>query len=126
MNSRTLESLTSTLRERRRGLLDGGERSDPSESTPEVELEEEAQRERERLLSYRLDRRARNELEAIDAALRRIEEGSYGICRVCGADIASARLRALPTAELCLDCATEAERAKPLPQQQEEVESEGF
>jgi DnaK suppressor protein len=43
-------------------------------------------------------------LNKIDAALRRIEEGSYGDCSECGAEIAEARLRALPFAVRCRDC----------------------
>jgi len=43
-------------------------------------------------------------LNRIDAALRRIEEGSYGDCSECGAEIAEARLRALPFAVRCRDC----------------------
>jgi DnaK suppressor protein len=43
-------------------------------------------------------------LKQIDAALRRVEEGRYGDCFECGAEIAHARLRALPFAVRCRDC----------------------
>jgi DnaK suppressor protein len=43
-------------------------------------------------------------LKQIDAALRRLDEGSYGDCFECGAEIAEARLRALPFAVRCRDC----------------------
>jgi DnaK suppressor protein len=43
-------------------------------------------------------------LKNIDAALRRIEEGTYGNCCECGAEIAEARLRALPFALRCRQC----------------------
>jgi len=43
-------------------------------------------------------------LNRIDAALRRLEEGTYGDCFECGQDIAAARLRALPFAVRCKDC----------------------
>ena len=43
-------------------------------------------------------------LQQIDAALRGLEEGSYGDCLECGAEIAQARLRALPFAVRCRDC----------------------
>ncbi len=45
------------------------------------------------------------EIDAIHAALARIEAGTYGQCRVCGKDIAPARLAALPTASTCIACA---------------------
>lgn len=45
------------------------------------------------------------ELQAIDAALARIESGEYGICETCSEPIAANRLRALPEASQCVDCA---------------------
>ncbi|TFL18792.1 TraR/DksA family transcriptional regulator [Jannaschia formosa] len=47
----------------------------------------------------------RNELRAIDAALARIEEGTYGDCAKCGEPISAERLEAVPTAALCRSCA---------------------
>ncbi|MFD1746597.1 TraR/DksA family transcriptional regulator [Rhizobium helianthi] len=44
------------------------------------------------------------ELEAITAALGRIEAGSFGICAQCGSPISEARLKAVPHAALCSDC----------------------
>jgi DnaK suppressor protein len=48
-------------------------------------------------------------LKKIDQALMRLEEGTYGVCQECEAEIAPARLRALPFAALCRDCQAEAE-----------------
>lgn len=45
------------------------------------------------------------ELTRIDAALHRIESGTYGICLKCGDPISDARLIAVPTAPLCRTCA---------------------
>ena len=55
-------------------------------------------------------RRHQVELRRIDAALRRVEEGSYGECLACGEPIAPGRLAADPTAIHCLACAEAAER----------------
>ena len=52
-----------------------------------------------------LDDAGRRELVAIRAALARIEAGTYGVCRRCGEPIAPERLRVLPTALDCVDCA---------------------
>ena len=52
----------------------------------------------------------RQQMAAIRAALTRMAEGTYGICRTCEAPIAPQRLAALPYATHCLACATEAER----------------
>ncbi len=49
------------------------------------------------------------EVAQIDAALARIENGTYGECECCGRAIGRQRLRAIPEALLCLDC--KAERA---------------
>jgi RNA polymerase-binding protein DksA len=49
---------------------------------------------------------AREHLAAIDEALRRLGEGSYGRCEVCGQPIAPERLAARPTATRCVACAS--------------------
>ena len=41
---------------------------------------------------------------AIRAALRRLDDGSYGVCEGCGEPVAPARLDAIPWAALCLPC----------------------
>ena len=51
-----------------------------------------------------LDRMAEETLEEIDAALKRLDDGTYGICVDCSGPIASERLEALPTAARCLQC----------------------
>jgi len=50
------------------------------------------------------------ELEQIENALRRIEQGMYGSCELCGGKIADARLNALPYTSTCIDCQRESER----------------
>jgi RNA polymerase-binding protein DksA len=47
----------------------------------------------------------RAELLRIRAALKRIDEGTYGVCASCGDDIPVARLKAVPTTALCVGCA---------------------
>ena len=49
-------------------------------------------------------------LVAIDAALQRIEAGTYGKCVNCGAQIPEERLEAMPWATLCIDCKRKEER----------------
>jgi RNA polymerase-binding transcription factor DksA len=46
----------------------------------------------------------RRELANIDAALLRIEEGSWGRCQACGGPMGLQRLRALPEARFCVAC----------------------
>jgi DnaK suppressor protein len=44
-------------------------------------------------------------LEEVEAALERIEQGTYGTCLNCGREITRARLDAIPYTPLCIDCA---------------------
>ena len=52
-----------------------------------------------------LGNEAREEVAKVSAALRRIDEGDFGNCVGCGADIDAARIAAYPYAEECIDCA---------------------
>lgn len=60
--------------------------------------------ERDRLLVVAGDAQAR--VAAIDAALARVDSGTYGTCEACGNAIPEARLEALPEATLCVACKT--------------------
>lgn len=46
----------------------------------------------------------RSELSELDAALERIEKGTYGTCQMCGGAVGRQRLRAIPEARYCIDC----------------------
>ena len=43
-------------------------------------------------------------LTHLESALERIEEGTFGICRVCEGEISKERLEAVPTATMCVTC----------------------
>jgi DnaK suppressor protein len=45
----------------------------------------------------------------IDAALEKLETGSYGVCEECGEKISPARLKALPFAAVCVNCKSQQE-----------------
>jgi len=64
----------------------------------------------DREIDYTLAENSGRMLGAIDAALTRIDEGTYGTCSNCGREIASGRLEAYPWASLCIDCKRLAER----------------
>jgi DnaK suppressor protein len=51
-----------------------------------------------------LEDNAEHLLSSIDAALARIEDGTYGRCERCGEPIAEERLEALPYATRCIEC----------------------
>jgi DnaK suppressor protein len=56
-----------------------------------------------RELDEGLEENAEHLIEEIDAALERIENGTYGTCSACGRPIGEERLAALPYARLCID-----------------------
>jgi DnaK suppressor protein len=53
-----------------------------------------------------LIRQAQHQLDEIDAAQERLDDGTYGVCEQCGAAIGDERLEARPTARLCIRCAS--------------------
>ena len=64
--------------------------------------------ERERDLS--ILERVEAELADVEHAIRRLDEGTYGLCEACGRPIGDERLEAMPAARFCLDHQEEAER----------------
>jgi len=58
----------------------------------------------DREIDYTLEENSEQVLAEIDAALRRIDDRTYGICTNCGQQIAAERLEAVPWATLCIDC----------------------
>jgi len=54
--------------------------------------------------AYVLASKERELLYAVDEALARIEDGTYGICVICEKEIGIERLKAVPWAELCVEC----------------------
>ena len=56
--------------------------------------------EREKELS--IEQNVRDLIQKIDRALKRIDDGTYGICERCGKPIEKARIKALPYVDLCI------------------------
>src|SRR5438105_11753159 len=66
---------------------------------------------RDREIDVILTDRDRDKLQAIDDALARIDDGTYGVCESCESDIAEARLEALPFTRPCISSQAERETA---------------
>ncbi len=64
----------------------------------------------DREIDYTLEENSEQVLQHIDAALARIDDGTFGTCTRCGRAIAVERLEARPWAALCIDCQREVER----------------
>jgi DnaK suppressor protein len=54
-----------------------------------------------------IEKAAYSEIDHIELALARLDEGVFGLCEACGAEIEAERLRAVPYATQCLGCARE-------------------
>jgi DnaK suppressor protein len=65
----------------------------------------------DREIDYSLGDNSEQVLAEIDAALKRIDDGTYGICTKCGREISLERLEARPWAALCIEDARSSERA---------------
>jgi len=83
------------------------------EGSPFGKREEEAAEASELETRLELEKRVREQLAAVEHALAKFDDGTYGLCDSCGKPIGSERLEALPQASLCLNCkASQAKNAK--------------
>lgn len=75
------------------------------ESIPEPGDESDfAQKEREMEMASIFSHKDKTKLDLIESALRKIEEGTYGICEACGIQIEETRLDVIPFARYCVQC----------------------
>jgi RNA polymerase-binding transcription factor len=82
----------------------GGVDSDGLEVSMDEGFADSAQVTAERSELLSLANQQKEARDEIVAALRRIDEGTYGKCERCGEDIPVERLEAIPTARLCVKC----------------------
>jgi RNA polymerase-binding protein DksA len=103
-----VKSAIANLRDDHPGSLD--EEVEEVAATSDNHLGETATATLNREIDYTLGENSEQVLSEIDAALKRIEDGTYGTCSECGREIAPERLEAHPWASLCIDDARKAER----------------
>lgn len=68
-----------------------------------------ASMESDRSFDLRIRDRERKLIAKINEALERIDDGTFGICEVCGGEIGEKRLEARPVTTLCIECKQEQE-----------------
>ena len=102
-----LEHALASLRNEHPGSL--GEEVEESAPTHDNHLAETATATLGREIDYTLGENSEQVLAEIDAALKRVDEGTYGTCASCGDEIRRERLEASPWASLCIDCKRRAE-----------------
>jgi DnaK suppressor protein len=108
-----VERFKELLEEERRRVVDAIEylhKENPGSIEEETEDEtsnniaETATATLDREIDYTLEENSEHVLAEIEGALKRIEEGTYGVCVNCGKAIAEERLTAIPWATYCIDC----------------------
>ncbi len=70
--------------------------------------------ESDRNFELRIRDRERKLIMKMQEAIKRIDDGTYGICDVCGGPISEKRLMARPVTTECIDCKTKAEKIEKL------------
>jgi DnaK suppressor protein len=95
---------------RKRGELLGGTAAKPLQWTMENnsgrqgDMADQASGNNEVHIQLKLKQTDAKILQAIEEALRRIEQGTFGVCRDCGERISAARLTAIPWTRSCITC----------------------
>ena len=106
--ARNLDAVRKNLEARRAELSAEAKGIDAELREPEsADAEERATEMEGHEVLERLGEAALKEIAEIEAALTRIELGTYGVCTSCGEEISDARLEAVPYATRCTDCLSE-------------------
>lgn len=116
MNKKELKRFKEILAERKQQVLQAADHSreeglgvDTNDLADEVDL---ASTEAGQSLQLRLRDRENVLLKKIEKALKKIDEGEYGVCELCGEEIGVKRLEARPVTDLCIRCKEEQERSE--------------
>ena len=114
MNKATLKKFKTMLTEKRDEIVKKAKQTleedmtlDANDLPDEMDL---ASSEYLQSFTFRLRGREKVFLDKIEKALRKIEDGSFGICEECGEEISIKRLEARPETTLCIRCKEDQER----------------
>ena len=114
MNKQQLKKFKQLLTERRDEIVKKAKQTleedmalDANDLPDEMDL---ASSEYLQSFTFRLRGREKVFLDKIDKALRKIEDGSFGVCEECGEEISVKRLEARPETTLCIRCKEDQER----------------
>ncbi|HTN54100.1 MAG TPA: RNA polymerase-binding protein DksA [Anaeromyxobacter sp.] len=116
MRKREVDRYRELLQGQLQALIGHGSQAVHAMTTEEAdELPDPSDRatvEEERNSSLRLRDRDRKLIGKLQDALARLDAGTFGQCTRCGRPIGTARLRARPMTDLCIECKTETERSE--------------
>ncbi len=102
-----LEEKRKVVLERARQMLSEGMVLDENELPDEMDL---ASSEYIQSFEFRLRGREKSLLSKLDLALKKIDDGTFGICEICDEPIGKKRLEARPETSLCIKCKEDQER----------------
>lgn len=102
-----LQDMKRSLTKEMHGRVKGETEGSKDEGRDTYDL---ASDERDREINFILNDREREKLHAIDEALQRISEKTYGLCESCEGEIQLGRLKVLPFTRLCVRCQEENEK----------------
>jgi DnaK suppressor protein len=113
MDETKIEYFRGILQDEMRSLLEDAGKT-VSEMTADTtnfpDPNDRATQESDRNFELRIRDRERKLINKIKEALARIDDGTFGICEVCGEEISEGRLKARPVTTLCIDCKIEEEK----------------
>jgi DnaK suppressor protein len=116
MKKSELKRFRAILEEKRDGVIRRARETMDQEMTLDTaELPDEmdlASSEYMQSFTFRLRGRERVFLQKIDKALKKLDEGVFGICEICEEPISIKRLEARPETELCIRCKEDQERTE--------------
>jgi DnaK suppressor protein len=114
LNQKDLKRFKKMLEDSKASLLDSAKRTlmeesnfDTDDLPDEIDL---ASSEYAQSMVFRLRDREKFLLMKIDRALKRVEDGTFGVCERCEEDISLKRLEARPVTTLCIRCKEEQEK----------------
>ena len=114
LNKRDLNKFRKLLEGKRAAVLENAQKTlsedmtlDPNDLPDEMDL---ASSEYLQSFNFRLRGREKAHLKKLELALRKIDEGSFGICENCEEPISKKRLEARPETTLCIRCKEDQER----------------
>jgi|SRR3989339_231392 len=113
MNKKEIEKFKKILMEKRDDLMNivrAQKRSDMLDVEIGDEIDSASQTVEKEML-FEVTDNEKLMLDSIEAALRRIEKGSFGLCESCRKSISEARMKALPWVRYCIDCQSKAEKS---------------
>jgi len=113
VNKKELDVVKKNLQARRHEIIDKlsdtQDQSKQNETDIAQDLADKAESSYTKEFLLSLSNAEREELLQIDAALKRIARGEYGLCRSCQKEISKKRLAAIPWTPLCIDCQEQSE-----------------